>query len=144
MTTPSEDVSAAAVADDPWLGANPLDPAFRDDPYPALHRLRSIAPVHCTPLGFWRLTRYADVVRLLRDVPDSAFALPPALASARRGWRVPFPRSRVGVLEALDLRNPRRIHRQANTAGWASVFFCYCALLTRRQPAPILRVLRVE
>jgi cytochrome P450 len=53
---------------DPWLGANPLEPSFRDDPYPSLTRLREIAPVHRTPIGFWRLTRYDDCVRLLREV----------------------------------------------------------------------------
>lgn len=58
-----------ALRDDPWLGANPLDPDFRDDPYPALHRLHALEPVSLTPFGIWRLTRYADVVRLLRDVP---------------------------------------------------------------------------
>src|SRR5581483_4835643 len=55
--------------DDPWLGCNPFDPAFRDDPYPALHRLRALDPVNETPLGLWRLSRYADVNRLLYDVP---------------------------------------------------------------------------
>jgi cytochrome P450 len=54
---------------DPWLGVDPFDPAVRDDPYPALARLRQIAPVNETPVGFWRLTRYADVDRLLHDVP---------------------------------------------------------------------------
>jgi hypothetical protein len=53
---------------DPWSGCNPLDPAFRDDPYPALRRLRETDPVNQTPLGVWRLTRHADCVRLLRDV----------------------------------------------------------------------------
>ena len=56
------------VLDDPWGGCNPLDPAFRADPYPALARLRERDPVNLTPIGFWRLLRYDDVVRLLRDV----------------------------------------------------------------------------
>ncbi len=56
-------------ANDPWAGANPLDPEFRRNPYPALVRLREHDPVNLTPLGFWRLTRYADVERLLKDVP---------------------------------------------------------------------------
>lgn len=54
---------------DPWAGCNPLDPDFRDDPYPALARLREHDPVNETPLGVWRLTRHADVVRVLHDVP---------------------------------------------------------------------------
>jgi hypothetical protein len=79
MTTlPSAPGAAAAGApndtgsdtrSDPWSGCNPLDPAFRDDPYPALRRLRETDPVNQIPLGVWRLTRHADCVRLLRDVP---------------------------------------------------------------------------
>src|SRR5262245_2199806 len=54
---------------DPWSGVDPFDPAVRDDPYPYLARLREIDPVNETPIGFWRLTRYADVDRLLHAVP---------------------------------------------------------------------------
>ena len=63
-THPGETPSA-----DPWSGANPLDPAYRADPHPFLKRLRESDPVNETPVGIWRLTRYADVERLLRDVP---------------------------------------------------------------------------
>lgn len=59
----------AESGDDGWCGCNPLDPAYRDDPYPFLRHLREVEPVHETPLGVWRLTRYADVVRLLRETP---------------------------------------------------------------------------
>src|SRR2546426_368917 len=65
----AEGATLRSDADDPWRGCNPLDPAFRDDPYPSLRRLREVDPVSLTPLGFWRLTRYADVMRLLYDVP---------------------------------------------------------------------------
>lgn len=61
--------SLPADVEDPWRGSNPLDPAVRDDPYPSLHRLREIDPVNETPIGIWRLTRYADVNRLLHEVP---------------------------------------------------------------------------
>jgi len=54
--------------DDPWKGCDPFDPAFRDDPYPGLRRLREIDPVNETPVGIWRLHRYADVQRLLSGV----------------------------------------------------------------------------
>jgi cytochrome P450 len=54
--------------DDPWGGCNPLDPAFRNDPYPGLRRLRETDPVNLTPIGIWRLLRYADVARLLGEV----------------------------------------------------------------------------
>jgi cytochrome P450 len=55
--------------DDPWRGANPLDPGFRNDPYPALKRLRELDPVNETPLGLWRLARYDDCMRMLRELP---------------------------------------------------------------------------
>jgi cytochrome P450 len=55
---------------DPFLGVNTLDPAFRADPHPALARLRASSPVNeVAPIGLWRLTRYADCLRLLRDAP---------------------------------------------------------------------------
>src|SRR5262249_58187156 len=46
---------------------NPLLPEFHADPYPFYHRLRSIAPVYQAPMGLWVLTRYDDVVMILRD-----------------------------------------------------------------------------
>jgi hypothetical protein len=46
---------------------NPMDPEFVADPYPTYHRLRAEDPVHKSPLGFWVLTRYEDVVGVLRD-----------------------------------------------------------------------------
>ena len=62
-------MATAAVDDDPWRGCNPFTPEFRDDPHPPLRRLRERDPVNETPVGLWRLTRYADVSRLLHDVP---------------------------------------------------------------------------
>jgi hypothetical protein len=44
-----------------------MDPEFVADPYPTYHRLRAEDPVHRSPLGFWVLTRYDDVVAVLRD-----------------------------------------------------------------------------
>jgi len=46
---------------------NPFAPEFHSDPYPFYHRLRAIDPVHQTPMGLWVLTRYEDVVMVLRD-----------------------------------------------------------------------------
>ena len=67
MATPWS--SAPSAEDDGWAGANPFDPVFRDDPHPALRRLRERDPVNETPVGIWRLTRYADVDHLLHHVP---------------------------------------------------------------------------
>jgi cytochrome P450 len=46
---------------------DPFDPGFAADPYPHYDALRAVAPVWETPLGLWLLTRYDDVVRILRD-----------------------------------------------------------------------------
>jgi cytochrome P450 len=59
---------AASLSDDGWGGCNPLDPEFRDDPYPRLARLREVEPVNVTPIGIVRLLRYADCVKLFKDV----------------------------------------------------------------------------
>ncbi len=53
---------------DPWLGVNPFDREYKICPWPALKRLREIAPVHQNPLGNWRLALHADCLHLLRDV----------------------------------------------------------------------------
>ena len=57
---------------------NPMDPEFVADPYPTYQRLRSEDPVHHSPLGFWVLTRYEDVVANLRD---PRFAKEPMIAA---------------------------------------------------------------
>jgi cytochrome P450 len=59
-----------SLSDDPWCGANPLDPAFRADPHPFLRHLREVDPINETPIGVWRLSRYDDCVRLLTQVPS--------------------------------------------------------------------------
>jgi cytochrome P450 len=50
---------------------NPLEPGFAADPYEQYARLRSADPVHLSALGFWVLSRYDDVNRLLRDPATS-------------------------------------------------------------------------
>jgi cytochrome P450 len=41
-----------------------------EDPYPEFRELRERQPVNLTPDGGWRLSRYHDVHRLLRNVPS--------------------------------------------------------------------------
>jgi pimeloyl-[acyl-carrier protein] synthase len=67
---------------------NPMDPEFIADPYPTYHRLRTEDPVHLSPLGFWVLTRYEDVVSALRD-PRLAKEPIAAFVAARFGVDVP-------------------------------------------------------
>ncbi len=47
---------------------NPRDPTFRANPYPAYQRLREVAPISFRPQqNDWLITRYADIVALLKD-----------------------------------------------------------------------------
>jgi len=46
---------------------NPRLPEFHANPYPFYQALREKDPIHQSPLGFWVLTRYDDVVTSLRD-----------------------------------------------------------------------------
>jgi pimeloyl-[acyl-carrier protein] synthase len=68
---------------------NPMDPTFVADPYPTYRQLRTEDPVHHSPLGFWVLTRYDDVVAALRD-PRLAKEAIAAFVAARFGAPVPI------------------------------------------------------
>ena len=46
---------------------NPLSPEFIRDPYPHYHRLRTVDPMHRSPLGFFVASRHDDVSSILRD-----------------------------------------------------------------------------
>lgn len=54
-----------------WCGADPFAPDFRDNPYPALHRLRARDPVNLTPVGAWRISRYDDVADIFKNAKTS-------------------------------------------------------------------------
>src|SRR2546427_9702546 len=64
---------------------NPLLPEFHADPYPFYHRLRSVAPVYQAPMGLWVLTRYDDVVMVLRDARFGRDGFEQLLAAAYGG-----------------------------------------------------------
>lgn len=46
---------------------NPLDPAFRADPYPLYRRLLAEDPVHVTMFGVPAFSRHADCITILKD-----------------------------------------------------------------------------
>lgn len=73
----------------------PTDPAVIDDPYPHYARLRAEEPVaYLADHDLWLVTRYADVVRVLRD---------PAVFSSRVGMNPDFDgRARQGT--GIDYR----------------------------------------
>jgi cytochrome P450 len=82
------------------ISFNPMDPDFIADPYPTYRTLREQDPVHESPLGFWVLTRYDDVVAALRD-PRLIKEPIQSIVAARIGAAV----SPVGALSMLD-RDP--------------------------------------
>ena len=90
------------------------DPAFFDDPYPFIHRLRREDPVHLTPFGFWFVTRHDDVKRLFND-PGELHARPPRLgvlaAAARRAASSSGSRS-----TASSRRRPRSTRACASSS----------------------------
>lgn len=57
----------SGAAAGPGVEFNPFLPEFNADPYPFYARLRAEDPVHQSPMGLWVLTRYEDVILLLRD-----------------------------------------------------------------------------
>src|SRR5215475_9077775 len=59
------EVTQAAAAQP--VAFNPLDPAFIADPYPYYRRLREMARIVKTPVGFWLVTHYEDAAFALRD-----------------------------------------------------------------------------
>jgi len=52
-----------------WYGADPTDPAHQYDPHPGYRQLREEQPVNLTPFGNWRVSRYDDCVRVLKEIP---------------------------------------------------------------------------
>jgi cytochrome P450 len=51
---------------------NPLDPAFRIDPYSAYTRIRAEGMFYQEPFDSWVLSRYADCVAMLKDPRSSS------------------------------------------------------------------------
>ena len=69
-----------ATTRDPLSVVHLLEPALLADPYPFYHRLRVEAPVHWDEeMGYWVVTRYADVVAALRDPRLSAARTAPSV-----------------------------------------------------------------
>lgn len=82
-----------------------LDPDVLADPYPLYHRLRREDPVHWDPfLHSWVVTRYTDVVRVLRDF--SAQRAPTTEQLTSLGLAALNPVAKVMVKQMLFLDPP--------------------------------------
>jgi len=111
-TTRAVDPVTSQPQDDGWGGVNPVDPAVRADPHPFLRRLREIDPVNLTPVGFWRLTRFADVERLLKEVPTGVRMLD----GTRPGELVMEGRGPAQFMLQQDPPNHTRLRRLVSQA----------------------------
>ena len=89
--------SAAELGYDPW------DPAFVADPYPALARLRTEAPVLFDErTNQWQVSRHADVNGLLRDRRLGRWY---RHAASHEEWgRAAPPRDQAALWDLLDLQ----------------------------------------
>jgi cytochrome P450 len=88
---------------------NPLDPEVHADPYPHYRRLREEDPVHRSPLGFWVVSRYADVAALVRD-PRLGHELDGSSEGASMLFRDPPEHTRLRSLVSKAF-TPRRLER---------------------------------
>lgn len=75
---------------------NPLAPGFREDPYPFYRRLRETDPFHRSyPASGWVLSRYEDVLAVLRDprfgADERTLARFPRIAAMLRRAGLPNP-----------------------------------------------------
>jgi cytochrome P450 len=81
-----------------------MGPEGQEDPYPHYHRLRELAPLYRTSLGFVMATRYDDCLTIMRD---PRFTRDPAILLARKGvddW-ADHP-SLAGLFTSLSMANP--------------------------------------
>jgi len=86
-------VDSARVDQMTALRFSPYAYAFHEDPYPVYTRLRQEAPVYHNPdLGFWALSRHADVLAALKDTKRFSNTHGVAIDPAARG-----PAARAGM-----------------------------------------------
>jgi len=75
---------------------NMVSPEVLECPYPYYERVREEAPVHQTPLGFWAVSRYEDVLSVVRNpemfsslAQSNTFVTPPppeVIEIAKQGY----------------------------------------------------------
>jgi cytochrome P450 len=107
-------VSTVDAPDDEIL-YNPRDPRMRDDPYPFYRRLQQAAPVYRTPFGFWVVSGYQEVSKLLREPRlISEFHRDKKWAEHRGGWESPIVTEARQWMLMLDGAAHRRIRGLVN------------------------------
>lgn len=94
-----------------------LDPEVLANPYPLYHRLRSESPVHWDPLlRVWVVTRYEDVIRVLRDFSAERTPQPAQLTAMGLSALNPVAQVMVKQMLFLDPSAHTRIRSLASAA----------------------------
>src|SRR5215471_3953327 len=94
-----------------------LDPEVLANPYPLYHRLRNEDPVHWDAfLHYWVVTRYDDVVRVLREFSADRTPTPEQLTSMGLSKLNPIAQVMVKQMLFLDPPTHTRIRGLASAA----------------------------
>src|SRR5256885_13268592 len=119
-SAPSNAFQASAL---PAVGGAPLslyrllEPEVLADPYPLFARLRTEDPVHWDPyLHSWVVTRYADVITVLRDFSAARTPTPEQLSFIGLSRLNPLARVMVKQMLFLDPPSHSRIRGLAACA----------------------------
>jgi hypothetical protein len=117
MTMVGQTPSTAQEANPNLSLYNLLDPEVLANPYPLFRRLRTEDPVHWDPfLHSWVVTRYADVITVLRDFSANRTPTPEHLANLGLGQLAPIAEVMVKQMLFLDPPTHTRIRTLASCA----------------------------
>ena len=117
MSTTSQVSAPREKSDSPLSLYHLLDPEVLANPYPLYHRLRTEAPVHWDPfLHAWIVTRYTDVVRVLRDFSAARTPTPEQLTAMGLSALNPLAQIMVKQMLFLDPPDHARMRGLASSA----------------------------
>ena len=118
MTTTTDPAPARTTRTAPPLSLfHLLDPEVLANPYPLYHRLRTEDPVHWDPfLHAWVVTRYHDVVRVLRECSAARTPSPEQLSAIGLSALNPLAKVMVKQMLFLDPPTHTRIRGLASAA----------------------------
>jgi len=122
MTTMSDPASAEREKNAARLSmVDLLDPEVLANPYPLYHRLRTEDPVHWDPfLHMWVVTRYADVIRVLKEFSAARTPSPEQLTAIGLSNLNPIAAVLVKQMLFLDPPSHTRIRSLASAAFTAA------------------------
>ena len=107
----------SAIAAPPLSLYRLLDPEVLADPYPLYERLRREDPVHWDPyLHAWVVTRYDDVVRVLRDFSSARTPTPEQLAELGLAHLSPIAEALVKLMLFMDGERHGRLRGMCSQA----------------------------